>query len=124
MGLDSKNRYYADPEPITKADVASASRTVTGNSTAFTAEGERELLATLTIGAVSGTTPTLDIDLEESVDATNWHVVASFPQKTDADASSTDAKAFAGLGKQCRWKWTITGGSADFTFGITVEARR
>jgi hypothetical protein len=75
------------------------------------------------VTAHAGTTPTLDVVLETSVDGTNWDQVGAFPQVTGDVAGR--GKAFAGLGRKCRWKWTI-GGTAgqSFTFAVAAKALR
>lgn len=121
MGQDTQGRYFPEPETRTDAAIASAARTATGVGTAFDTQGARQFDATLTISAAGGTTPTLDVRLETTVDGTNWHTVAAFPQK---NATGTDAKPFVGLGEQCRWAWTIAGTTPSFTFAISAKAHR
>ncbi len=121
MGQDNAGRYVAEPEARGDAGTASATQTASGTGTAFNVAGAKKLDATLTISARSGTTPTLDVALETTVDGTNWYTVAAFPQK---NATGSDARAFGTLGKQCRWKWTITGTTPSFTFAITAKAHR
>lgn len=121
MGQDSQGRYYPEPEERADAALASAARTTTGAGTAFDTQGARQLDGALTISARSGTTPTLDVRLETTVDGTNWHTVGSFPQKNN---TGSDAKPFAGLGSQCRWAWTIAGTTPSFTFAIATTAHR
>jgi hypothetical protein len=71
------------------------------------------------VSAASGTTPTLDVTLETSIDGgATWDTVAAFAQKT---AAGSDGHVFGPLGDQCRWKWTIGGTTPSFTFAIAVE---
>lgn len=121
MTPDSQGRHVDPAETRTDAAVASAARTATGTGTAFNTDGAEELEATLDISAASGTTPTLDVILETTVNGSDWYTAGSFAQKTGID---NDAKAFDSLGQQCRWKWTIGGTTPSFTFSIAVKAER
>ena len=119
--VDRQGRHYEDEEARSDAAVASAARTATATATAFNTEDAQALKATLAITAASGTTPTLDVTLETTVNGSDWYTVGAFAQKTTTDE---DAKAFGPLGDQCRWKWTIGGTTPSFTFSITAEAER
>lgn len=118
-----KTRAHKIPETRGGFKLASAARGASGTGAAFDAEDVVNIEATLAVTAHAGTAPTLDVVLETSVDGTNWDQVGAFPQQTGDVAGR--GKAFAGLGRKCRWKWTI-GGSAgqSFTFGVTVKALR
>lgn len=76
-------------------------------------------------GAVTGTTPTLDVLVETSdspTGATNVRTIASFAQKTAASAAGAgnERKTFAGLDDYYRIRWTI-GGTASPTFnGVSI----
>jgi hypothetical protein len=122
-------RVYSGGEAADRADaVASAgARTTSGVSSVFNTEDMIALLAVLVITAVAGTTPTLDLKLQELAsptdDATNWNDVAPFPQK---NATGTHAKTFGpfSAGGQLRWNWTLGGTGPSFTFRIDHMARR
>jgi hypothetical protein len=99
--------------------VASARGPRPATSAAFNTDEADSLEATLTVSAASGTTPTLDVTLETSIDGgTTWTTVAAFAQKT---AAGSQGRVFGPLGDQCRWKWTIAGTTPSFTFAIAVE---
>lgn len=121
MPQDSQGRYYNDPEARTSFALASAVRTASGTGTAFAVEDVSAILGTLNVTAASGSSPTLDVRLETTVDGTNWYTVGSFPQKT---AAGTDARAFGPVGSQCRWAWAVTGTTPSFTFAVTATANR
>src|SRR4051812_7515548 len=111
---DRKGRHYEGEESRSDAAVASAARTATGTSTAFNVEDAESLEATLTVSARSGTTPTLDVTLETSIDdGTTWDTVGAFSQFTN---TGSDGHVFGPLGDKCRWKWTIAGTTPSFTF--------
>jgi hypothetical protein len=119
--VDQKGRHYEGDESRSDAAVASAARTASGTGAEFNTEDAQAFEATLAITASSGTTPTLDVRLETTVDGTTWYTVGSFSQKT---GNGSDAKAFGPLGDKCRWAWTIAGTTPSFTFSIAVEAQR
>lgn len=116
-------RFYRTPEGAARAAVAAGARTTTATGTPFNTEDAIAFSAKLSITAASGTTPTLDLKLQESVDGTNWNDVAAFPQKTGA---GTHSKTFGPLtpGSQCRWSWTIGGTTPSFNFSIDHQAIR
>lgn len=122
MAVDTKGNYYAPAKVRSDAAVASAARTVTGVGAAFNTASADALEATLTISAASGTTPTLDLRLETSIDdGVTWKTVKAFAQKT---AAGSDGDVFGPLGSKCRWAWTIAGTTPSFTFAVTVKERR
>ena len=121
------------PPPRTPAvgedrhDVA-LSGTITATTThpAFSTEDDVTLEVTQAVSAASGTGPTYDLRLETSVDGTNWDTVTpsggAFAQRTAAGAAR--GKAFAGLGRQCRFVETLGGTTPSFTRTVTVRAYR
>jgi hypothetical protein len=118
--LDAQGNYYAGDKARPDAALASAARTTSGSGAAFDTDQADSLEATLTVTAASGTTPTLDVRLETSIDGgTTWDTVGSFAQLT---AASADGHVFGPLGDTCRWAWTIAGTTPSFTFTITAEA--
>lgn len=127
--------------------VASASRTASGNSGALTLNGDFDrCVLELAVTAVTGTSPTLDLYIQETLDGTNYIDVCHFTQVTAAltnphrvvlnsiDVSDAlkegigDATVSAGqLGlalvtNKVRVKWVIGGTSPDFTFAVTSYA--
>jgi hypothetical protein len=118
--LDEQGNYVPPDRPRNDADVASAARTTTGSSTAFDVGSAESFEAVLTVSAASGTTPTLNIALETSIDnGATWQSVGAFAQKTGV---ATENKVFGPLGDRCRWTWTIGGTTPSFTFAIDAEA--
>lgn len=78
------------------------------------------LRAYLDVTAASGTTPTLDVKIEDSPDGgTTWFTVASFAQKTGItrDVLNVVSKAF---GDRLRVTWTIGGTTPSFTFSVRL----
>jgi hypothetical protein len=121
MSQDSTGRYYEGAETDTTKALSSAARTASGTGTAFTVEDVTDIEGTLTISAASGTTPTLDVRLETTVDGTNYYTVGSFSQKT---TTGSEARAFGPLGQLARWAWTVGGTTPSFTFAITAKVDR
>lgn len=100
--------------------VPSAARTASGSQASN--ENYRALndvRAELHVTAVSGTTPTLDVVLETTVDGVDWDAVATFTQRTAAGRQVLDATV---RGNRFRARWTVGGVSASFTFAVTVVA--
>lgn len=122
MPLDAQGNYFAGDKIRADAALASAARTATGTGTAFNTNQANSFEATLAITAASGTTPTLDVKLQTSIDGgTSYDDVDAFPQKT---TTGTDGHVFGPLGDTCRWAWTIGGTTPSFTFSISVEEDR
>lgn len=118
--LDRHGNYVAGDDPRPDAAVASAARTTTGTSTPFNTGAADSIEGFLTVSAASGTTPTLDVTLETSVDGgSTWDTVGAFSQLT---AAGSDSHVFGPLGDKCRWKWTIAGTTPSFTFTVAAEA--
>lgn len=121
MPQDFQNRYYNAPEPRTSFGLASATQTASGAGTPFTVDSVLSIIGTLAVTAASGTSPTLDLRLESSVDGTNYYTVAAFSQKTGI---STDARIFGPVGTTARWAWTVGGTTPSFTFSVVASADR
>ena len=93
--------------------------TASGTSTAATGFGKAEnIRLQLAVMAVSGTSPTLDVLLQDTVDGSNWNTIATFTQAT---GTGTDMQnVTAPFGDQVRLSWTV-GGTATPTFTFTVK---
>lgn len=95
----------------------SAARTASGSAlVSFSDTGNRALRAQLEVTAASGTTPTLDVVVEDSLDGTNWNAVATFAQRTTTGREVLNVQTpFHG---QMRVRWTIAGTTPSFTFSV------
>lgn len=101
-------------------EVASAARTASGNSGTITSAIGCGLSAFVNITAASGTTPTLDLSLEESFDnGTTYVPVWHFERVT---AISSVYMPPMPTGARRRWAWTIAGTTPSFTFSITTTS--
>lgn len=97
----------------------SATATASGTGSAVGGfEGASQLVAQLEVTAASGTTPTLDVVLEDSVDGTNWHTLATFAQATAAGRSVQ--RVSAPFTNRLRVRHTIAGTVPSFTFNVKV----
>lgn len=123
MPQDAQGRYVPDNEPYPLANVASAARTATGSSSAFSTAGIDSLNALLDVTAVGANTPTLVLTLETTADGTNYYVAGTW---TQVSTVTTQARVVGDLGLLSKWTWTIGGGSGSpsLTFSITCTAKR
>lgn len=121
MGRNSDNlhKYVRGND---ETPVSSSARTVTGNSGWINAEEMTQLVLLANVTARSGTTPTLDILVEEAQDSsgTNNRTVGSFTQFTN---TGTQRKSFAIADKYYRITWTIGGTTPSFTFDISGHSK-
>lgn len=110
--------------------VASAARTATGTGTTFCQFAPfTKFAAQLAVTAASGTTPTLDVTWQHSIDnGTTWFTVSTFTQKTatgnelkvEAEVAAATAEVY---GNCMRAIWTIGGTSPSFTFSVKAFAQ-
>ncbi|CAB4144115.1 hypothetical protein UFOVP457_25 [uncultured Caudovirales phage] len=99
------------------ADVASAAITTTANTSAITPASGNCYEVNIPVTAVTGTTPTMDVNIEESDDSgTNWFVVYSFPRITAAGIYRSPQLPLKG--NRIRYVQTIGGTTPSFTRAI------
>lgn len=116
---DNGRKGYVGGEDLTP--VASAARTATGNGSALSASAFSAVSLFLNVTAASGTTPTLDVTVEESDDGgSTWRTVGTFAQKTGV---SNERKTFLIAADTYRVRWTIGGTTPSFTFAVTGTAK-
>ena len=105
------------------ADIISAAITTTTTSSAVTPGsvaniGTYSHTFNVVVTAVSGTTPTLDVAIEESPDnGTNWIRIYEFPRITAA-GSYVSPKIRATYGTRFRYVRTVAGTTPSFTMAI------
>lgn len=132
--------------PITKTLLASGALTATGNTSNITLPLCDSYTIILDVTAASGTSPTLDVALQVTVDGgTTWYSVMRFAQLTSTgtqritfqpiqgrgEASSQATIADTGgaatanqpLSQLTRFKYTIAGTSPSFTTAIYLIAQ-
>lgn len=97
--------------------VPSAARTASGDSGVLDGWGVANTARVqLQITAFAGTSPTLDVVIEDTLDGTNWNVVGTFAQKTGTGREVVNLSTpFA---DRLRARWTVGGTSPSFTFSV------
>ena len=104
--------------PLLVTDVTSTAITTTANSSTITPPTSGcSYSVFFSVSAVSGTNPTLDVDIQESDDTgTNWFTVYSFPRITATGQYRSPKLAL--LGNRIRYVQTLGGTSPSFTRSI------
>ena len=103
--------------PGTIADVASAALTTTTTTAALTPTFGTSYQVNIPVTAVTGTTPTLDVGIEESDDAgTNWFRVYDFPRITATGIYRSPKLPLTG--NRVRYVQTVAGTTPSFTRAI------
>lgn len=75
----------------------------------------------LEVTAASGTTPTLDVTIEDSLDGTNWNTIGTFAQKTGTGTEVINITTpFA---RRLRVKHVVGGTTPSFTFNVKAVSR-
>jgi hypothetical protein len=99
--------------------VPSQARTASGDTGALDGWGVPDVArAQLDVTAAAGTSPTLDVVVEDTLDGVNWNVVGTFAQKAAAGREVINlATPFA---DRLRVRWTVGGTSPSFTFSVTA----
>lgn len=102
--------------------LTSAARTASGDASFDVPDGAIALLAQLDVTAVSGTAPTLDVVIEDSLDGVNYDEVQAFTQRTAAGRQRVAITT--PISQRARVRWTIAGTTPSFTFSLIVESAR
>ncbi len=101
----------------------SAARTATGDSGAWDGFGRASTLrAQLEVTAASGTSPTLDVVIQDSLDGVNWNTIGTFAQKTGAGQREV-INVTSPFSDRIRARWTLGGTTPSFTFSVRVAAQ-
>jgi len=109
--------------PTSVADVASAAITTTTTTAAFTPSSGCAYTIFIPVTVIGGTSPTLDVMVQESDDAgTNWFDVYQFPRITATGAYRSPALKL--IGNRVRYVQTITGTTPTFTRAIARLQRQ
>lgn len=99
----------------------SAARTVSEDSQAVGVNGFSTLVLHLEVSAVAGTSPTLDVRLQDSADGTNWaDTGAAFTQTTAVGVKRLVAN---NVGRYVRAVATIGGTTPSFTFSLLAVGK-
>lgn len=90
-----------------------------GTTSAIEVGSRHTLRLTLAVTAVSGTTPSLTLNVQTSADNSSWYAVGSFAAKT---AVSAESKSFSGLDRYVRLQWGAPSGTTpNFSFNVTGD---
>ena len=99
--------------------VASGARTASGDSGVIAGFGDASTLRVqLNVTAAAGTTPTLDVVVEDTLDGMNWNVLATFGQK--AAAGREVVNVTTPFADRLRVRWTVGGTTPSFTFDVVI----
>ncbi len=104
--------------------LASAQQDATAAAPLASGFGRADTLrAQIVVTAKEGTSPTLDVLIEDTLDGTNWNTIGTFAQLTDTGQEAINITA--PFSENIRVSWTI-GGTATpkFTFEVIVHASR
>jgi hypothetical protein len=96
--------------------IETLARTTNGNSGDFRTSGGEFVRAQLNIASVTGTSPTLSVVVEDSIDGVTFNPIGNFTQKTAAGREILNITT--PFTENLRVSWTITGAAANFTFGV------
>jgi hypothetical protein len=98
-------------------DVASAAITTTTTTATLTPTFGTSYMVSIPVTVVSGTTPTLDVEIQESSDTgTNWFAVYDFPRITATGFYQSPQIRLTG--NRVRYVQTVTGTTPSFTRAI------
>ena len=125
------------PLTIAREGVQSTANDLVLPSAAYTATGQSEQYSTygpitamvveINVTAASGTTPTLDVDIEDSFDGTTWNKVSDI-NAANITTTGVTVKRINLIDNPCtdrlRFKYTIGGTTPSFTFTVKVFAIR
>lgn len=104
---------------VTETPVASAARTTSSSTSSLTEYGYANTIrAQLEVTAFAGTTPTLDVVIQDTLDGTNWNTIGTFAQKTGVAREVINITA--PFSDTLRISWTI-GGTAGPSFTFSVK---
>lgn len=100
--------------PLLITDVASAALTTTTTTATVVPSSGCSYTVNVPVTVVSGTTPTLDIQIQESPDTgTNWFTVYTFPRITATGSYTSPAVPLTG--NRVRYVQTVGGTTPSFT---------
>lgn len=106
---------YNAPVPV--VDVASLALTASATTGALTPTGGTSYQVVIPVTAIAGTSPTLDVTVEESDDSgTNWFRVYDFPRITATGVYRSPKLPLTG--NRLRYVQTVSGAGASFTRAI------
>lgn len=105
-------------EPVTV--LASAARTATHQSNAFDCGSLDSIILLIDATAVTGTSPSMTVNVEWTHDGTNWFVADTADAFTAITAAGKKVKRFDVKGLKFRLNSTVSGTTPSFTYSATV----
>lgn len=102
------------------AVLASAARTTSGTSAPFSVGSWQDVAVYLDATTVSGTTPTLDVEVEWSHDGTTWFSADAADTFAQVTVAGKVVKLFSAKGSVARLNYTVGGTTPSFTFSATA----
>lgn len=103
-------------------DIASAAITTTTTSSAVVMTNMQSCSFGVAVTATSGTTPTMDIVVQETIDGTNWTDIYHFERITGNGSWSSPLIPIKG--QSIRYVRTVAGTTPSFTMSLTREQRQ
>lgn len=99
----------------------SSARTASGDTGAQDGYATTDVLRVqLDVTAASGTTPTLDVVVEDTLDGTSWNTIGTFAQKTATGREVLNITT--PFTNRVRARWTVGGTTPSFTFSVLAYA--
>ena len=109
--------WYIHPAVTGITDIASAALTSTSTSSSISNNLGNAFQVNIAVTATSGTTPTLDLRIQESFDGgTNWETLYDF-QRITANGSY-NSPVLRSVGRHIRYVRTVAGTSPSFTNAV------
>jgi hypothetical protein len=105
----------------TSGDIASAAITTTTTSAAVSMTNIQSASFNVAVTAVSGTTPTLDVVVQESLDNVNWYDIYHFERITATGFFVSPTIAING--QQIRYVRNVSGTTPSFTMSLARQTR-
>lgn len=117
LGTDGSGGWQVRPGVAGITDIASAAITSTATSAAVGNNLGNGFQVNVAVTAVTGTTPTLDIRIEESFDGgTNWVTLYEFQRITAT--GSYNSPVLRATGRHIRYVRTLAGTTPSFTMAV------
>jgi len=107
---------------VTSTDITSAAVTTTVTSANIALTNAQTIALQVPVTLVSGTTPTMDIVIQETFDTVNYFDVYHFPRITSAGQYSTPLLRMSGIGY--RVVRTLSGTTPSFTMSLVRISRQ
>jgi hypothetical protein len=121
MPARQQESYSEDSVLVSTAAITSAGATATVGTDFGQA---RALVCQLSVGTVSGTTPSMTVLLEDSVDGSNWNLLATFAAVTTTGGKDVQ-RVTGAFAKRIRARVSaVTGTTPSFsTVTVTIGSR-